>query len=82
MARAKGTPKTGGRKKGTPNKTSGELRDRILASLDRRGGDAYLDGLEDEHYVKLLMRTLPKDLNLSGDVGITLTIERSYVKKP
>ena len=33
MGRTKGTPKTGGRKKGTPNAASAELRQRIEAFL-------------------------------------------------
>ena len=34
--------KTGGRKKGTPNKDTAELREMILAALDRAGGIGYL----------------------------------------
>jgi hypothetical protein len=34
--------KTGGRKAGTPNKTSAELKAAILRALDAAGGDEYL----------------------------------------
>ena len=34
--------KTGGRKKGTPNKTTKALREMILAALDQAGGQDYL----------------------------------------
>jgi hypothetical protein len=34
--------KTGGRSKGTPNKTTAALKDMILAALDRKGGIKYL----------------------------------------
>ena len=36
----KGAPKTGGRKKGTPNKVTSDLRARIAAFLDERWEDA------------------------------------------
>ena len=40
--RPKGTPKTGGRQKGTPNKFTGELREMVLNALATAGGEAYL----------------------------------------
>lgn len=48
MARPKGSgkgqPKTrgSGRKKGTPNKITRELKDMILGALDKAGGESYL----------------------------------------
>lgn len=38
----KGDPKTGGRKKGVPNKVSGTLKDMILTALENEGGIEYL----------------------------------------
>ena len=37
-----GIPKTGGRKKGTPNKTTALVRDMIIEALDNSGGVEYL----------------------------------------
>lgn len=34
MSRAKGTPKTGGRAKGTPNKITGTLKDFVSGLID------------------------------------------------
>jgi hypothetical protein len=37
--RPKGTPKTGGRKKGTPNKISSALKEAILQAAEQAGGE-------------------------------------------
>jgi hypothetical protein len=37
--RPKGTPKTGGRKKGTPNKISSALKEAILEAAEQAGGE-------------------------------------------
>lgn len=42
MPKAKGAPKTGGRRKGTPNKTTGLIKDMIVSALDQAGGVGYL----------------------------------------
>ena len=42
MARPKGQPKLGGRKKGTPNKTTTLIKDMIIQALDEAGGIDYL----------------------------------------
>ena len=42
MARPKGQPKLGGRKKGTPNKTTTLIKDMIIKALDEAGGVDYL----------------------------------------
>jgi hypothetical protein len=58
-----------GRPKGTPNKTTTELRDAVLAALDGVGGVAYLQQLAHTHpavFGSLLGRLLPT--KLAGDV--------------
>ena len=40
--RKKGHPKTGGRKKGTPNKYTADVRATVKAAFDRLGGEDYL----------------------------------------
>jgi hypothetical protein len=42
MAKAKGSPKTGGRKKGTSNKFTKNVREAILAAFEEAGGVDYL----------------------------------------
>lgn len=54
MTRPKGTPKTGGRKKGTPNKVSPSLRKRYQEYMEE-SFDEYLEVL------KTLKTTSPKD---------------------
>jgi hypothetical protein len=44
VGRPKGTPKTGGRKKGTPNKISGALKDAILEAAEKAGGEEGIVG--------------------------------------
>lgn len=39
MSRRRGSPKSGGRKKGTPNKISGVLKDAILQAAEQAGGE-------------------------------------------
>jgi hypothetical protein len=66
MARIKGSPKTGGRKKGTPNKIDGNLKDQVLQSLIIVGGVDYLAKqavLNPGPYLSLLGKCLPKDVN-------------------
>lgn len=42
MSKAKGAPKSGGRKAGTPNKLTVEVKAMILGALNEVGGQAYL----------------------------------------
>lgn len=42
MAKPKGSPKTGGRQKGTPNKLTGDVKAAIAAAFDEVGGKDYL----------------------------------------
>jgi hypothetical protein len=39
VGRPKGTPKTGGRKRGTPNEISGALKEAILEAAEQAGGE-------------------------------------------
>lgn len=66
--RKKGTPKTGGRTKGTPNKFSGDVKAMILEALDKVGGVDYLAAKAESHpqaFVSLIGRVLP--MTVSGD---------------
>ena len=69
--RKPGSPKTGGRKKGTPNKIPAQVREMILEALDNKGGVAYLERQADENanaFLTLVGKVLP--MQVSGDVAV------------
>lgn len=69
-------PKTGGRKKGTPNKIPGALREMILGALDAVGGEEYLTKQATENpvaFMTLLGKVLP--LQVGGADGGPVPIE-------
>lgn len=66
IPRKKGTPKTGGRVKGVPNKVTASLRDAILHAFDKVGGVDYLELVARTHppiFCMLLARVLPLQVN-------------------
>jgi hypothetical protein len=70
MSRAKGTPKTGGRAKGSANKITKELKDMILGALDNAGGEQYLTQqavVNPASFMTLVGKVLP--LQLTGKDG-------------
>lgn len=72
MAKAKGSAKTGGRQKGTPNKVTAELKDMILQALDNAGGVKYLQKQSAENpaaFLTLVGKVLPMTVNGSGAGG-------------
>ena len=71
---AKGV-KTGGRTKGTPNKTTKALKEMIEGALEAKGGQAWLERQMDENpaaFMTLLGKTLPRDLNATAETGPNL----------
>lgn len=73
--RRKGTPKTGGRVKGVQNKITRTLKEMIEQALEKEGGVDYLCWAAREEpaaFLSLLGKTLPKDVNVSGEVKHTL----------
>ena len=61
--RPKGTPKTGGRKKGSLNKTTAEVKQLLLDSLTEVGGTKFFVKLAREHpsvYASLIGRLIPR----------------------
>ncbi len=82
---AKGV-KTGGRKAGTPNKLTGELKEMILTALDGAGGVGYLQSVASSHPAaflslvgKVLPMTIANDENAPFQINV---IERRIVKAP
>lgn len=65
MPRRPGTPKTGGRKKGTPNRLTASVKEAILKAFDDVGGPAYLVQVAESDprtFCSLLGRILPNDI--------------------
>lgn len=68
--------KTGGRKKGTPNKLGLSLKDGILEAYHRAGGVEYLESiarLDPRTFCALLAKVLPTQL--TGGDGAPIQIE-------
>ena len=66
-----------GRKKGVPNKVTGQLREMILGALDDAGGQQYLldrARVEPKAFMALLAKVLPTQI--SGDPQNPLLIGR------
>lgn len=94
MGKPKGSPKTGGRKKGTPNKTTALLKDAILIAARRAGGAeddkddegliSYLSTQAKDNptgFMPLLGKVLPMQVSGSGDDGeLVVKITREIVK--
>jgi len=74
VGRPKGQRKTGGRKKGTPNKVNAELKDMILGALNKSGGEGYLVKQAKENptaFLSLVGKVLP--MTVQGDANHPLT---------
>ena len=62
MAKAKDSPKTGGRKKGVPNKITRDVREAIIEAFSELGGSKYLKAVaksEPKAFCALLGKVLP-----------------------
>ena len=70
--------KFGGRKKGTPNKTTAAVKEAILKSFEMVGGEKYLAKIAEEHpqaFCTLLGRCLPKDMNVDMNARMTVSVK-------
>lgn len=75
----KGRKKTGGRQKGTPNKTPAILKELILGALDQVGGQEYFVKLANEQPVAfcgLIGKILPTQVNMQTGKDIQIVIQR------
>lgn len=61
-----------GRPKGKPNATTKQVVEQILGALKDKGGQAWLKRLDDKTFAMLVARVVPRDLNITGDVTLTL----------
>lgn len=89
MSKVEGSrPKTGGRKRGTPNKVTGALKDMILTALDQAhedGGVAYLKAQAATNptaFMSLVGRVLPLQVNGSGVGGEHIVEVRRTIVRP
>lgn len=65
--RPKGTPKTGGRKKGTPNVVNRDIKEMVLTALNGVGGVDYLQTqalLNPPAFLGLVGKVLPKEVHI------------------
>lgn len=73
--------KTGGRRKGTPNKLTGELKSMILSALDGAGGVDYLQRTADSHpaaFLSLVGKVLPMQVAGDPDNPLQHSIEVTF----
>ncbi len=87
MAAQKGHKKHGGRKKGTPNKTTASVKEALRMAFDEMGGVAALKRWAKENlteFYKLWGRMLPQEVEMSGKNGgpVDLVITEVIVEMP
>ena len=83
QGKAKGSPKTGGRKKGTPNKTTSELKTAIMQAFDKAGGSRYLENIAQVNpavFCQLLGKVLPKEIEADINNHNTGEITVKFIK--
>ena len=76
-----GNPKTGGRKKGSANKHTGEIREMIRQALEEAGGVKYLARVAQETptaFLALIGRLVPSEIRASLDAGLITVEMRSF----
>jgi hypothetical protein len=77
--------KTGGRRRGTPNHLTTDVRAMILKALNKAGGVNYLYTQSVGNpvaFMALVGRTLPKDVNVKATGDLVLSISLSGKAAP
>lgn len=77
--------KTGGRKKGTPNKTTKQLKEAILEAYERAGGVEYLETiarLDPRTFVGLLAKVLPMQITGAGEGPVKIEVVTGIERCP
>ena len=75
MAKAKGSPKTGGRKAGTPNVATRSVKEAIAEAFEQRGGVPALTKWAQQNeteFYKLWGRLIPVDVKHEGGMSFTI----------
>ena len=57
-----------GKPKGLPNKFSKNQTEQIQLALERKGGWKWIMDLEDKLFVQLLVRIIPKNVQIEGSI--------------
>jgi len=80
MAKAKGTPKTGGRKAKTPNKVSGQLREWVSALIDgnRKTFETDLKAVEPQQRLVILERLMAFVIPKMSSIDASVQIAEEY----
>lgn len=81
----KGRPKTGGRKKGTTNKLTADVKAMILEALDKAGGVSYLLTQAQSNpnaFLTLVGKVLPMQLASDPDNPLTFQVVERRIVKP
>ena len=79
MAKPKGSPKTGGRQKGSLNKIKLEVKEAIAAAFDEAGGKEYLLRLAETDprtFCTLVGKIVP--LSVGGDPDSPIKVEFAW----
>ena len=82
MARPKGQPKLGGRKKGTPNKSTAAIKEMVVEALHgahKDGGVAYLKDQAEKNptaFLTLVGKVLP--LQVTGGDGDPIQLKVTF----
>lgn len=77
MAKPKGSPKVGGRQKGTPNKVNAAVKDAILGAFKKVGGASYLEKVAREDpktFCTLLGKVVPTEIANAEEGGFIIKI--------
>jgi len=74
--------KTGGRKKGTPNKTTRDMKSAIMEAFERAGGVDYLYMLANDEprtFATLLAKVMPSEnINENRNIDVTALTDRLH----
>jgi len=76
MAKAKGSEKTGGRKKGSVNKITADIKEMLNAALDEVGGQEYFTKQAKENpkaFMTLIGKMIPTAVNANIKTEPTLS---------
>ena len=82
MGTPKGKEKTGGRKKGTPNKTTAAVKQALLTAFDELGGVPFLVSWGKENpteFLKLWVKVLPVEVKNADDQPFQMHIVEEIV---
>lgn len=67
-----GTPRLGGRQKGTPNKMTADVKAMILSALEKAGGDQYLlfqSRKNPQAFMQLVGKVLPMQVSVDPEAN-------------